>query len=428
MGKFMIAANDNKPTRNYGASPHTGRPLQAIRKLAKEDWRAALALYLEVQQAPAMPLHNEDSTQSTAGDDVQTWEAPASEVSFETLTETPYSAAKNDGARAETTTTERPSERDLMRNIGWIEWPWCGRAESAERRGDKAPKANGSRSPAIGWAMRLPDGKVVQADGRLMPAPQYDGYRRYMGGLVYSALNNVRKSAPGGMLVSFIGSNGKDFSPKEDRQDRGPAKHRSAAATAAYLRLRPTTPSPLHAAQHQRQMQQPGWFDSGGVLDEKAAARSELAAMMANYRGNVTKCPTGIARSAWCLGGISNGSETKSTAMPLWDAPAQRGLSPLLEAVATGANLRELGYVAGNVTSEQRAAKVGKAALLAEAGRLIEQAAARGEPLPIEPDETAKAALAKLEARDTKAAAWQSSKKARLAAANDNQSQKVQAA
>jgi hypothetical protein len=99
-------------------------------------------------------------------------------------------------------------------------------------------------------------------------------------------------------------------------------------------------------------------------------------------------------------------------------------LSHLLEAVAAGANFKDLGRVAGGVTSEQRAHKVGKAALLAEAARLIEAAAARGEPLPEEPNETAKAALAKLHARDAKSAAWQAAKKARLAAANDNAPEK----
>lgn len=418
-----------RPYRNYGATSHTGRPLQAIRKLAKEDWRSALALYLEIQQAPATPLHNEDAAQGELGDDIQSYAAPAEEATFETLAETPYGAVKNEGARQETYARERPGERELLANIEWIEWPWSGRPSGF--RGKRKGKGTGkgkSRPPAIGWAMRLPNGKVVEADGALMPAPRFDGYRRYLGGLVYSAMNNVRKGAPGGMLVSFIGSNGKDWSPKEERHDRGPARHRSAAATAAYLKSRPTTPSPLAAESYQREMQAPGWFDTGGMLAEKQEARAELEALMANYTGKVTKCPTGIARSAWCFGGVVGSNETKSTPAPIWEAPAKRGLSHILEAAAAGANFRELGYVAGKVTNRNRAYKVGKAALLEEAGRLIAAAAARGEPLPEEPNEIARAGLAKLHARSAKAAAWLAAKKARLVAANDNNAQEKAAA
>lgn len=422
------ADNDNKHTRNYGASPYTGRPLQAIRKLAKEDWRSALALYLEIQQAPATPLENDDATPGEMGDDVQAYEAPAEELNFETLTETPYGAAKNEDARAETKTTERPGERDLLTNIGWFEWPWCGRPSA--RRGKKiatTERGGKARPPAIGWAMRLPCGKVVKADGDLVPPPRFDGYRRYLGGLTYSALHNVRKSATGGMLVSYIGSNGKDWSPKEDRSDKGPARHRSKAAVAAYLARPAAVASPLHSESYQRPIEPMGWFDAGGVLAEKQEARAELEVMLAAYSGPITKGPTTVARGAWCMGGLVGTKETKSTPAPIWEAPARRGLTHILEAAAAGASLKEIGHVAGGVTSEQRAHRTGKKALLAEAARLIEAAAARGEPLPEEPNDTAKAALAELHARDAKAAAWQAAKKARMVAANDNE-QKKQAA
>lgn len=246
----------------------------AIKQLARTDWRAALAIYREVMQAGPSVLHHDDEGES-GGDGAQTHAVPLEEMSFENMADTHASAASNEGAHAEHRYHDRPSERDILRNIGWIEWPTT------------KPKGQ-----PVGWF--APAGAASR--------PTFDSHRAYLGGLVFNVTPGLRKAMEGGQLISFRDGNGKPQRAGTGSTERGASRKRSKAAAKAYLKLPAAIASPLAASSYQRPCESvlPPMYDP---LPGKEEARAELVALMAKTSVTVTTCPTVIAKGAHFFGG-----------------------------------------------------------------------------------------------------------------------------
>ncbi|MDH4993315.1 hypothetical protein QEZ48_21120 [Aquamicrobium lusatiense] len=371
----------------------------AIKQLARSDWRAALAIYREVLQAGPSVLHHDDLAEAQQGDDAPIVEVPPSAVTYETMSERHHAAATNEGAYSEHRFCDRPSERQLLENIGWIEWPTTRK----------------NRNEPIGWAMRCACGRIAPAEGALFH-PVRDQHQARLGGLTFNIVPGLRRAADGGQLVSFRDGKGKQQRPVTGSTERGASRRRSVASARAYL-ARPAAIASIHAAEpYQRPYQTalPPMYDPLPGVEE---ARAELAALMAAYTGPIKKCPPAIAKSAHFFGGISSGSETKKTPAPIWEVPERRGLNHILEEVAAGGDFSDVGRAAGYAGKfTSNASHRGKVVLLREAARIIEQAAKDGKPLPMEPTAEQQAVLDVWRGKEGKRAA----EVKMLRAANDN--------
>lgn len=331
----------------------------ALNWLAKKDPAAARAVLDAIRDSSSQMHHAEEpgylDPRDHSTDDAETCVAPDEVLTAETMSEPMRDGP--DEIHAESLHEIHPSERDLCRALGWIEWPYTG------------------RSAPVGWCMHCACGSLSPTDGRHL-RPTFDGTRAHLAGLVFATGKGAVKQR-GGLLVSYTDANGKEQRPSytTSKPRGGKRPHRTNAAIAAYLAKPAAIPSPLRVDGYQRPLSgEPvlmpmltplhrrapdksmnicGQIDREGRYGV-AEARADLVAF--GVDGSVpfealpfpaTRCPTAIARGARFIAGISGAKQTASVPAPSWQTPATKALSPVLEEVAARGNLESIGAALG---------------------------------------------------------------------------------
>lgn len=154
----------------------------------------------------------------------------------------------------------------------------------------------------------------------------------------------------------------------------GPEQAGSARNPSRYLRTRPTTPSPLHAAPNALSFSgEPALPPMYDPIDGVEANRAMLAeAYRRSPNVKVTKCPTAVANGAIFLGGVSRPKgNTSAAAVQMWEAPEQTNgeANEVIEEVAARGTLKSIGERLG--FAGESADRRGKEALLNAAKVLV---------------------------------------------------------
>ncbi|WP_156459996.1 hypothetical protein [Mesorhizobium sp. Root157] len=355
--------------------------MPALRWLAKKDPAAALAV-IEAIRDSRHQTHHESAPGylNPAGvnaDDAETCVAPDETLTSETLAEPTQGGP--DEIHAEALHEIRPSERDLCRALGWVEFPYTG------------------RSAPLGWCMRLPHRMMWPTEGGHL-RPTFDGTRAHLAGMTFATGKGAVKQH-GGLMISYTDATGKEQRPSytTSKPRGGKRPHRTNAAIAAYLAMPAAIPSPLRVDGYRRPMSgEPALMpmltplqrrapdksmNICGQIDREgrygvAEARAELVAF--GVDGSVpferlpfpaTRCPTVIARGARFIAGISSAKQTASVPAPSWQMPETKALSPIIEEVAARGNLESIGGVLGYKGGSRD--RAGGKALLAASRALV---------------------------------------------------------
>ena len=147
---------------------------------------------------------------------------------------------------------------------------------------------------------------------------------------------------------------GRALKPRDRLANRDNAMKVAPRNIAAYLALRPTTPSPMAAEPLPRNVSNVTAISSmydplPGVEANRAALRKmgvDGGVAFGEIRHEATRCERAIARNAGFLGGVSGLSGTGSSgAVGPYDAPERpKGeVLAIVEAVAAGATLKDIG-------------------------------------------------------------------------------------
>ncbi|TIL64487.1 hypothetical protein [Mesorhizobium sp.] len=386
---------DNDNARFRGGLPSLkwlhGKAPEAAKAIAAEIRNARHQAHTDAAPSFLNPI-------SATPDDVEVHTVPDEAVTSETMAETVQDGP--DEVWQEVLHEIRPTERDICRALGWIEWPYTG------------------RSAPIGWSMRDGAGKLARPDGR-HTLPAYDGTRAHLAGMMFATGKGACKQRDG-LLVSYQDVNGVDQRPsyRANKPRGGKRPHRTKAAIAAYIAMPAAVASPLRAEGYQRPMsgapaliptltpllrKAPDAWDKHGRYGV-AEARRELQMLMVTAPP-VTVCPvtaasriavddtderlahfhaTGaflprnrplapIARGARFIAGISSSKQTASVSAPNWQEPEGKPLSRILEEVASRGTLTDIGEAVRDKSKPvpARLDRLGKRALLAEAQSLV---------------------------------------------------------
>ncbi|WP_139788974.1 hypothetical protein [Manganibacter manganicus] len=362
--------------------------MPALRWLAKKDPAAALAVLEEIRDSRhqthrgAEPGYLDARDRSTddaehfVRDGADDTDATCAPVTLANMSEPTQDGP--DEIHAESLHEIKPSERDICRALGWIEFPYTG------------------RSAPLGWCMHCACGSLSPTEGGHL-RPTFDGPRAHLAGLVFATGKGAVKQRDG-LMISYIDASGKEQRPSytTSKPRGGKRPHRTKAAIAGYLAMPAAISSPLRVDGYRRPMSgQPALMpmrtplqrrapdkslDVCGQLDRVgrygvAEARAELVAF--GVDGSVpfemlpfpaTRCPTVIARGSRFVAGITGAKQTASVPAPSWQTPATKALSPILQEVASRGNLESIGAVLGYKGGSRD--RAGGRALLA-AGRAL---------------------------------------------------------
>jgi len=163
-----------------------------------------------------------------------------------------------------------------------------------------------------------------------------------------------------------------------DRVKAGGGSNSSHRSPSRYLKTKPTTPSPMHAAPLPRNVSDrpvlPPMLDpQAGVEANRALLRSlgvDGSIRFDDLPVPATKCETAVAKGAGFLGGVSRPSGNSSSGAQAWEAPEVRQgeVASVVEEVASRGTLKSIGLRLGY--AEGYADRAGKAALIEAAKTL----------------------------------------------------------
>jgi len=329
--------------------------LPAVRWLAKKDPEAALAVLQRIRDetcnygAEAVPAYLDPRDRSA--DDAETHDVPDKLLTSETMTESVSDGP--DEVFPEMLHEEQPSERDIGRALGWIEWPFTG------------------RSAPIGWCMPCPCcGRIGLPEPKMNPVA-VTGNVIEVGSLTYYALPEARRGKPGGMLLRWVDRGGKIRHPSHKASKPRGGKRPYRLDPWGYLAVKPTTPAPMDSQPLQPAFsgepvlmpmytpllrKAPDAYDHRGRYGVEEA-HADLRAM--GIDGSVpferlpfpaTKCPTGIAKDARFIGGISGRSQTASSSVigKVEESPkVEARVEGILDEVASRGTLESIGVRLG---------------------------------------------------------------------------------
>lgn len=274
--------------------------LPAVRWLAKKDPEAALAVLQRIRDeactygAETEPGYLDPRDRSA--DDMETHVAPDAPITGETMAEPAQDGP--DEIHPEMLHEIKPGLHEMLRSAGGVAWPWCG------RRGKRRGKVRWIGEPwAYFWCL-LPHGT--------------DTHVLTLGDLTFYTRPGARRSADGGMLVSYTDAHGATQRPyyRTTKPRGGKRPHRTKEAAQAYLDLPCAVAAPMDAQPYQRPMS--GEPALPPMLDPTvacAAAKTELAAAYANtpVLPLVTYCGPGLPwKGLRFIAGISGRSQTAS--------------------------------------------------------------------------------------------------------------------
>jgi hypothetical protein len=356
----------------------------AFNWLVKQDKHLAAMVLAELRDA-RLQTHSETSNnlQLTGGDDMETHAVPDEPITSETMAEPLQDGP--DEVWPDMLHEIRPSERDICRALGWIEWP------------NSRPR----RSEPIGWCMRCSCGKLAPTEGGSL-RPTFSDTRANLAGMLFATGKNARRQRDG-LMVRYVDARGNEQRPgyRAVKPRGGKRPHRTKAGIEAYLALPAAIPSPLRVHGYTRPLsgeiallpmltpllrKEPGKaLDINGQVDRigrlgVAEARAELVAFcvdgsvpFADLPFHATRGPTVIARSARFMAGISGVKQTASVPAPNWQMPDTKTLSPAIEALAARGTLGDIGEAVRDKTkpAPTRPDRLGARALLAEARALV---------------------------------------------------------
>lgn len=182
--------------------------MRAVHWPAKKDPAAALAVLQEIRDTIG-----ETRTEGAQGylnprdanpDDAETHDVPGDEVTSETMAEPAQNGL--DEVWPEVLHQIWPSERDICRALGWIEWPRTGRNEP------------------LGWVMCCACGMLSPPEGRSM-RPDFDGHLGEIAGMHFYTMPGARKKAEAACLLPtptlLESSSGPRMSPTSHAAVRG---------------------------------------------------------------------------------------------------------------------------------------------------------------------------------------------------------------
>jgi len=338
--------------------------LPALYALAKKNPDAALAVFHRLRDesyshVEAAPLHD--------GRDANVDDAEVHVVPDEPLTSETMSEMVQDGPdeiAIEVLHEVRPSIDEMLKGLGWIEWPWCG---------ERDKKGRYKRTLPFGYAMQTPSGKLVPAEGGLCD-PIFDGHNAMLGGLTFYLRPKARRWHEGGLLVSYMDASGEERRPAYNAMKPRGGKRplRTNPEAESYLALRGAVASPMDAAGLRTPMSgEPALGDYYHPTADAAANAVELADAYANtpVLPTATRCPTGIAKGARFMGGLKAANATASAPAPNWQEREVKPLGPVLEEVAARGSLADIGIRLG--FRGGRPDRAGGRALLAAGQALI---------------------------------------------------------
>ncbi|MGK9199026.1 hypothetical protein [Sinorhizobium meliloti] len=163
-----------------------------------------------------------------------------------------------------------------------------------------------------------------------------------------------------------------------DRVKAGGGSNSSDRSPSRYLKTKPTTPSPMHAAPLPRNVSDrpvlPPMLDPQADVEANRALLRSLgvdgSVSFDQLPAQATKCETAVAKGAAFLGGVSRPSGNSSSGAQAWEAPEVRQgeVASIVEEVAARGTLKSIGLRLGY--SEAYADRAGKAALI-EAARVL---------------------------------------------------------
>lgn len=361
-------ANDDTHARYRGGYP-------ALKWLLKRDPQAARVAMAEIGDSTFQTRGNGTASylnpREATADDREGYSVPDKPVSADTLAEQLQDGP--DRFLPETLHEIRPTEREVFMALGWIEWPVTG------------------RSASIGWAMRCRCGMIAPCEGRHLQPTFSKDERATLAGMLFSFHPDIYRPA-GGTMLSYTDRRGTVRLPVyiASKLRGGKRPQRTKAALTAYLKLKPTTPSPLHTTGHRLPMSSqpvippmysPLLREPPSDRDEHGRYGVEEARALLRAFGvdnsvpfdalpfPATRCPTTIAKSARFIAGIVGRKLTASVPAPSWQARDPKPLTPALEEAASRGTLANIGLALGDVTT--RPDRLGKRTLLAEARALV---------------------------------------------------------
>lgn len=328
--------------------------LPALRWLAKHDADAALAVWHAIRDAECAYVDcspRQDSRDANA-DDAETHIIPDVPLTSETMAEPTRDGP--DETWPEMLHEIRPSVDDMLSSIGWIEWPWCGQRDR---------KGRYKRTEPLGYVMRAPSGRVVPADGATLE-PDIDGDTITLGGLTFYVRPATRRGREGGLLVSYVDSDGRPRKPsyRAAKPRGGKRPLRTVAAAAEYLDLKPTPPSPMAAEGLRRPLSEepalmplytpllrkkPDALDSRGRFGVEEGRALLRRLEEAGGLPPVTICPPAIARGARFMGGLVAANGVAIPPAPNWEPREVKPLPAVLEEVGARGTLADIGVRLG---------------------------------------------------------------------------------
>lgn len=318
--------------------------------LIKKDPEAALAVFHRLRDEyytygsePSAGPHLRPASYNA--DDVETHSVPDAALSSDTMH---FEVQDGPDQRAMEMLHEiKPELHAMLRSGGGLAWPWCG------VRTRKNGKTCWRGEP---WAYNF-----------TARANVIERHTITLAGLTFYTKPGARKGHPGGMLLSYVDSDGRVQKPivKASKPRGGKRSLRSDPAT--YLDIKPTTPSP-HTATGWRvpfsgepmlgdfydplPRKEPDATDKAGRFGV-AEARAELVAL--GIDGKVkfrdlpfagTMLPTAPAKNVQFIGGLSGRKQTASLAT-VGKVEDAAQLDPVLEEVAARGTLKSIGIKLG---------------------------------------------------------------------------------
>ena len=212
----------------------------ALYELAKKNPDAALAVfhrlrdesYTHVDAAPARDGRDANT------DDIETHVIPEEPLTSETMTEPVQDGP--DGIAIDMLHEVRPDVDEMLKGLGWIEWPWCAQRDK---------KGRYKRTLPLGYAMRTPSGRLVAADGALCQPTFSADHTATLGGLSFYLRPKARRGHEGGLLVTYIDANGEERCPayKATKPRGGKRPLRTDTEAESYIALPGAIASPMDA-------------------------------------------------------------------------------------------------------------------------------------------------------------------------------------